>query len=85
MKLWTVELTTTVVVVANSEKEAERLATAEIIDQTFAATTSPRFVPNDGWDATCIPYRDMERDDPRLDWTIGQWLQSEAGEARAGE
>ena len=77
MRLYTVEITREVVVLAHSREAAEEIAEDErdaiesdcepSID-AHAALALPF-----GWDDSSRPYHALARGDGREDWTIGQW------------
>lgn len=79
------EVTFTVVVVAESERDAEAVfsgARYDILnDGDPEVWASPLRVMPEGWSAS-IPYHDLDADHPRRDWTAAQW-QEAAAEERA--
>jgi hypothetical protein len=77
MRLYTVEITREVVVLAHSREAAEEIAEDERHDiegdcepsiDAHAAHALPY-----GWDDGSRPYHALARGDGRADWTIGQW------------
>lgn len=77
LKLYTVEITREVVVLADSRDAAEEIAADERHDiesdcepsiDAHAALALPF-----GWDDSSRPYHALARGDGRADWTVGQW------------
>ena len=77
MRLYTVEITREVVVLADSREAAEEIVADERSDiemdcepsiDAHAAHALPF-----GWDDCSNPYHALARGDRRENWTIGQW------------
>jgi hypothetical protein len=75
MQLFTVELTTEIVVVAEDESDAiahARESLRDLDDDHYAAHAAPmRHMPSN-WDLSCIPYGDGDPTD--RDRKIGGWI-----------
>jgi hypothetical protein len=77
MRLYTVEITREVVVLAHSREAAEMIAEDERHD--IEGDCEPSFTAHValalpyGWDDRSSPYHALARGDGRADWTIGQW------------
>jgi len=73
MKLFTVTLETTLIVVADDEREAEELALeADIsISEMGAMANDMRHYPGD-WDENSIPYGEQDPQNP--DKTVQEWI-----------
>ncbi len=69
MKLYTVTVSSDIVVIANSPEEAERIAETDVdyFDMQLTAAASAYFLPY-GWDEDSIPFG--KQDD---DKTISEW------------
>ena len=76
-RLFTVPIETEIVVLADSEEQAQEIAQRYVRkidwdqwDVTHA--TAMRHLPG-GWDGSCIPYGDGDPGDP--DRTVAQWIE----------
>lgn len=89
MRLYTVEITREVVVLADSREAAEEIAEDErdeIESNNDAGFSARRMTALPGsWDDRSLPYHALASGDGRADWTIGQWrafIAAEEAEAK---
>lgn len=73
VKLYVVAIETEIVVVADSEEEAEKIAMSQQLDLDGWSYQARDLTDLPGsWDDTSIPFGYCESDDP--DRTVGEWI-----------